>query len=345
MIVILALVILSLLVQRDTLAGELSGELCSECLSKGTISYYFSPSVPLSLEPTPFPETEGWIPGETSVSKLSREEQDRLLGIPLEVFEKLPQSAELHSTLVSKDEEYPEEIDWRNYQGRDWTTPIRDQMGCASCSAFGSIAAIESRLEIAIGNPDFNPDLSEAHPFFCGCGSCCGSGWFIESVLDFARDIGITYEECYPYQGYYEPCSPCEGWQNQVAKISSYGWTWDVEAMKWELANHGPIITSIHIHDDFYNYTGGIYRYTWGESRGGHAVALVGYNEEEQYWIGKNSWGTGWGEEGWFRIAYGDSMVDHYIQAPRIDSNHIFLPFKSTINNFRICLIRSLSAQ
>jgi C1A family cysteine protease len=248
------------------------------------------------------------------------------LGIPLEVFQKLPEPDNLHTITSPTDLDYPKEIDCRNFHGKDWTTPIRDQLGCASCSAFGTIAAIESRLEIAIKNPDLNLDLSEGHPFFCGCGNCCGSGWFGETTLDFARDIGIVREDCFPYLGYYQPCELCANWQNQVTRISEWYWTKDIALMKWELAHHGPIITCIHVRDDFYSYTGGIYRYTWGESRGGHMIALVGYNEDEQYWIGKNSWGTDWGEVGWFRIAYGDSMVEHHIHILIIESTHIFFP-------------------
>ena len=39
---------------------------------------------------------------------------------------------------------------------------------------------------------------------------------------------------------------------------------------------------------------------------GGHAVTLVGWNDSDQAWIVKNSWGDGWGENGYFRIAYSD---------------------------------------
>ena len=38
-----------------------------------------------------------------------------------------------------------------------------------------------------------------------------------------------------------------------------------------------------------------------------HAVLAIGYGVEEEtgeeYWLVKNSWGTGWGEEGYFKIA------------------------------------------
>jgi C1A family cysteine protease len=39
-------------------------------------------------------------------------------------------------------------------------------------------------------------------------------------------------------------------------------------------------------------------------------VCVVGYNDARKFWIVKNSWGTGWGEGGYFRIAYGQVGLD-----------------------------------
>ena len=59
------------------------------------------------------------------------------------------------------------------------------------------------------------------------------------------------------------------------------------------------------------HYKSGIYSYTTGKKLGGHAVLLVGYNDAEQYFLVKNSWDTGWGEGGFFKIAY--SQMDNEV--------------------------------
>jgi C1A family cysteine protease len=54
------------------------------------------------------------------------------------------------------------------------------------------------------------------------------------------------------------------------------------------------------------HYKSGVYTQVSGKKMGGHAVLIVGYNDDEQYFIVKNSWGTDWGEDGYFRIAYSE---------------------------------------
>ena len=37
---------------------------------------------------------------------------------------------------------------------------------------------------------------------------------------------------------------------------------------------------------------------------------MIGYDDSKTCWIAKNSWGTGWGESGFFHIAYGECGID-----------------------------------
>ena len=279
------------------------------------------PSGPLTPSPTPIPlfQPTTWISGETTVSRLSKEERARLCGVPVTVieWERLQASreaAELGATL-----NYPSAIDWRNVNGQDWTTPIRNQAGCGSCVAFGTVAAIESRMEIANSNSGLNPDLSEAHLFYCGCGECCSSGWYPDAALNFARNTGIADENCYPYTDYDQACSPCTDWQSRITKITDWIGTSNVAEMKQALADSGPLEATMAVYEDFFSYSGGIYRHTWGNLEGYHAVTIVGYDDNGDYWIAKNSWGAGWGEGGWFRIAYDECEIDNYAYIPTVN--------------------------
>jgi C1A family cysteine protease len=64
------------------------------------------------------------------------------------------------------------------------------------------------------------------------------------------------------------------------------------------------------VYDDFYAYTGGVYTHTWGGLVGLHCVEVIGYDDLGGSWICKNSWGTRWGENGFFCIAYGQCEID-----------------------------------
>jgi hypothetical protein len=55
-----------------------------------------------------------------------------------------------------------------------------------------------------------------------------------------------------------------------------------------------------------------VYKHHIGQPAGGHVVAIVGYDDSKNCWIVKNSWGTKWGEEGWFRMSYDADMISDW---------------------------------
>lgn len=250
-----------------------------------------------------------WSAGLTSLSMLPGEERKRRLGLVLEEKE----IAMMAAALVKEDAlaasegvvfRYAPSWDWRNVLGRDWTTPIRDQGGCGSCVAFGTLAIVESNLEIFRKNPYLNPNLSEADLFYCGCGRCCSTGWSFGPALTYVRDKGVPDEACFPYAAGNQPCKPCADRNKRIIKIQGWRMICNVSQAKDWISREGPVMTGMEVYDDFFSYRGGIYKHATGAFQGTHAIAVVGYNDVDRYWICKNSWGTGWGEAGWFRIAY-----------------------------------------
>jgi cathepsin X len=84
--------------------------------------------------------------------------------------------------------------------------------------------------------------------------------------------------------------------------------------MKAEIYVHGPITCAIKVDkvDEFYKYKGGIFKKyikKLVEDDLDHAVSVVGWGTDEhsgeEFWIVRNSWGTYWGEYGFFKLPIG----------------------------------------
>lgn len=209
---------------------------------------------------------------------------------------------------------YPASYDLRNVNGGNYITPVRDQGGCGSCVAFGTTAAVEGTFRWRRSNPSLNVDLSEAHLFYCiarSAGYTCESGWWPDDAFDGYKNTGVADDACYPYTAGDQNCSNlCSNWQSRVTKITGWHKITAIADMKTWISTNGPLSACFNVYDDFFAYRSGVYRHVTGNLAGGHCVCIVGYNDGGQYWIAKNSWGGGWGENGFFRIGYGECGID-----------------------------------
>lgn len=78
--------------------------------------------------------------------------------------------------------------------------------------------------------------------------------------------------------------------------------------MMQEIYQRGPIACSIAVPQSLDDYTGGIYCDDSGDKHTVHEVSIVGWgvtDDGEKFWNVRNSWGTHWGEQGFFRICKG----------------------------------------
>jgi len=241
------------------------------------------------------------------VSRLSKDEFQKLLGA-------MPSPGAVEPGSPPFPLSYPSAIDWRNKDGHNWVTAIKNQGLCGSCVAFAAVATLESLIRIELSQPNKQVDLSEMDVFHCGCGSCCSAFWYLLSACNYLHGQGGPDEECFPYQPQDIPCdNNCSNSLLRSAKISNHGLIYGQENIMTCVAN-APIMAVMNVYEDFWQFEGGtIYQHSWGEQLpGNHAVCIIGYNTAgaTDYWIIKNSWGDDWGEGGFARIKMGECGIE-----------------------------------
>jgi len=250
----------------------------------------------------------GWVAGETSMSRLPAEQRRMRLGLIGTTGGARPALTQAPLTASASEPVLPGSLRY----GPKVVSAVRDQGDCGSCWAFAVTAAFESDVALTTGKL---PDLSEqflicrADRYSVSLNPPCGGG-YPDPASDFLVNPGLPPETCLPYSTY--GCSqPCRDWRSKTQRIA--GWHYvsqNVSAIKEALYAYGPVVATLHVYEDFYSYAGGVYSYAYGQYQGGHVVEVIGYDDARQCLIAKNSWGTDWGEAGYFNIAY--SQVKAY---------------------------------
>ena len=258
-----------------------------------------------------------WTASATSVSGLSIEEKRRLCGARI-----APVPPDAHMVRPPLGVNVSGTFDWRDKDGENWITPVRNQKKCGSCWAFAVLGVVEAKINIDAGDPTKDVDLSEQHLVSecCDAGNCGGGG--LTGTFKYVRDNGVPDEDCFPYIAMDCECTPCADWTKRAWKVEDYihvESTTDV--YKWALQEYGPMAVVLYVPDDWFYYKEGIYEPVWSSSdpefvTGGlHAVVLVGYNDTGGYWVVKNSWGEDWGENGYGKVKYGNLEKYNYAYA------------------------------
>lgn len=208
-------------------------------------------------------------------------------------------------------------FDWRTANG---STAVRDQDGCGSCWAFGTLGAFEGshRIKNAIAADSSEQDLLDCNPW----GYSCSGGWWAHQYL---IDKGVAREADYPYTASKGNCKtvarPCKatawGYVAGTASVPS------VAALKQALCQYGPLSVAVNATGAFQGYTTGVFNACVAGGGINHAVTLIGWDDAKKAWLIKNSWSTGWGDKGYMWITHGCNNIGYaaaWIQAAKCDT-------------------------
>ena len=225
----------------------------------------------------------------------------------------------------------PQQFDWRT---QSYLTPPTNQFlpsPCGSCWAHASTGALTDRF--VIQSKIIIPQLSPQVLLDCGddtdIGSCHGGSDLY--AYKFIHDNGITDVTCSPYMGVVQTnwgergtCSQrmcrqcdmygsCEFINGTIYGVTEYGTVNGEQEMMAEIYTRGPIACSLNAHSPYFeDYKSGIIRDPTSYNFTTHVVTIVGWGVQNDttYWIGRNSFGTVWGEKGWFKLERGKNTLN-----------------------------------
>ncbi|RLF56979.1 MAG: hypothetical protein DRN27_08675 [Thermoplasmata archaeon] len=200
---------------------------------------------------------------------------------------------------------------WRNIDGVDYTTSVKDQRPVPTCEAYALVAAIETLIQYQVGYP-FDCDLSETHLFFYP-GGTADWGVNVTDAANYLIDHGVPDEGCFPdpHRPYDFPFESLDGWEERTVKITEWGWVENnVEDIKQALVEYGPLTICMLTRNDFFSYRSGIYT-PRGQVQSGHVITITGYNDITRCWEIKNTGGEDWGEDGYIRVSYDADTPEH----------------------------------
>lgn len=229
------------------------------------------------------------------------------------------------------------DIDWRTgNDGRALGVPIVNQHAptqyCGSCWAEAAVTALAHRMRITTNGAFPEQKLSVQYVLNClpnpadlGCHG--GDSGDVFAWLASEAEKGIVDFSCLPYEARSDykctPINQCrncapgkacnavpEGQFNRF-KVAQHGIiTTGPTDMLAELSARGPLVAYMAVTDDFLEYEGGIWNKKGESTATNHAVTIVGAGSEkgQDFWLVQNSWGSFWGEGGYFRIARGNNQ-------------------------------------
>jgi len=242
----------------------------------------------------------------------------------------------LRSSLVG----YPVTYDLRT---QNKLTSVKDMGSCGACWTFGAYASLESYLRPAETLDFSENNMKNTHGFDP---APCAGGNQQMSTAYLARWSGPVKETDDPYNpssGSSPANLPIQKHVQDVYFIPDRAGSNDNDNIKMAISTYGAVYTQMYIDATSPYYNDASDSYYYGSTASvNHGVAIVGWDDSysrtkfvsgnqppgDGAFIVKNSWGTSWGEQGYFYVSYYDAVIGRdnavYTAQPTTNYNNIY---------------------
>ena len=226
----------------------------------------------------------------------------------------------------------PKKVDLRSY-----FSPVRNQGQVGSCSAFATTGLMEAMLNIK-GAKAAGHKVEHLAPLFFYYAerkymedagdyphaTKKDTGCWLNIAACTAQKFGAPPEDAAPYRNTVKAAlaydaTPAQFEAAQEFRFAKRTNVQTLQGMKKALANKHPFVFPVMLYQSFMTATvartGEMPMPLKGEDIvGGHAVVAVGYDDEKQAFLIRNSWGQDWGQGGYFWMRY-DFFKTQYVGA------------------------------
>ncbi|KAJ5069874.1 cathepsin l1 [Anaeramoeba ignava] len=234
------------------------------------------------------------------------------------------------------------------YDLRNNITAVKNQGSCGACWAFSATAVAEGVFNL---NDGILMDLSQQQVISCTttCAGC--DGGVTSYALDYIQVNGSCGDYLWGYEGQNGVCSGtsfdnCQA--NSFVKVKNQSTVFlytdsdPVGLLQQILVSYGPVGIAIDA-DSLSYYEDGVatsMSCSNNPSNANHAPSLVGYGTDgtTPFWRVKNSWGTGWGENGFFRFERGINLcgIENYAYFATGSTNDGLTKFNDTVTGLKV---------
>lgn len=207
--------------------------------------------------------------------------------------------------------EIPDEIP-KNIDYRSFLQPVRNQGSQGTCYAQSAACMKEMQEKTEYGlNEYLSPQFFYNHRDYWNNGEQDGEdvnedyGMTGRDVMRILKNVGICKETEYPY-GTLDTVDEIPAHLKVKAlnhTIKSYARVEELDDLKVSLVSNGLCLIAFPV----YNYSDEMWIQNENESmQGGHAMTVVGFDDEKCHFIIRNSWGENWGDKGYCYYKYED---------------------------------------